>query len=373
MDTIQNKKKSRIIFIDLMRAFAVLMMVQGHTIDAFLGDSYRSFDSPVFNFWNFWRGLTAPIFMFSAGTVFTYLLRLHNEPFLQNPRAWKGVKRFLLLISLAYLLRWPTPYLVYFGEVTPDQWKNFFVVDVLHLIAFGILFTVILAFAAERFKIRDNVVFGTSAFLFFSLYPWFSKIQWNSFLPEPLTGYFFTGTGSLFPLFPWAGYILCGAILGSYLAKNPGVFKTPKFSGNLLIIGLAFVALSGIGDRVEFWLNNESTFWTTSPNLIIFRIGIVLLLNSLVSYLAIRLENIPPLIIHIGRSTLPVYVIHLVILFGTPWTVGFYPYFGKSLDVWTSISAAVVMVTLMIAIVQSVQLVKSFYRKKLAPQKVSTK
>jgi len=311
--------------------------------------------------------------MFSAGTVFTYLLRLNNEPFFQNPRAWKGVKRFLLLIGIAYLLRWPTPYLFYFGEVGPEQWKNFFVVDVLHLIAFGILFTVMLAYVAERFNIRDIVVFGTGAFLFFSLYPLVSNIEWKNFLAEPLTGYFYIGTGSLFPLFPWIGYILCGAILGSYLAKNPGVFKTTKFSINLLILGLSFIALSGIGDRVEFWLNNESTFWTTSPNLIIFRVGVVLLLNSFVSYLAIKLENIPQLIIHIGRSTLPIYVIHLVILFGTPWTVGFFPYFGKSLDVWTSISAAIVMVTLMIAIVQSVQLVKGFYRKKLAPQKADIK
>jgi len=64
-----SEKKNRIIFIDLMRAFAVLMMVQGHTVDVLLSNDYRKMDSPLFLLWFFMRGMTAPIFLFSAGTV----------------------------------------------------------------------------------------------------------------------------------------------------------------------------------------------------------------------------------------------------------------------------------------------------------------
>ncbi|MCX6152442.1 MAG: heparan-alpha-glucosaminide N-acetyltransferase domain-containing protein [Ignavibacteriales bacterium] len=357
-------KKNRIIFIDLMRAIAVLMMVQGHTIDTFLADSYRSYDSSIFNFWNFLRGLTAPIFLFSAGTVFTYLLHFNKLPFKENPRIRKGIKRFFLLIGLGYLMRWPTPYLFYFGDVTSIQWQVFFTVDVLHLIAFGLLFTIGLTFLAEKFKVRGSFIYATTAFIIFAIYPIIMKIEWKNFLPFPIAAYFYQGTGSLFPLIPWVGFVLAGAMLGHYLENNPGVFKSTRFSLNLFAIGISFIALSLIGDRLEFLLYKESAFWTTSPNLIFFRLGVVLLLNSLVSYLAIRLETIPSLFIQIGRNTLPVYVIHLVILYGSPWSLGLYNILAKRLDLWTTIAAAILMVSLMIALVQSFQVVKGYYRKK---------
>src|SRR5512143_1782622 len=97
-----SSKKNRIIFIDLMRAFAVLQMVQGHTTDVLLAGSYRSPDFPIYAAWLFMRGMTAPIFMFSAGTVFTYLFRLNHEPFKKNPRTKKGFKRVFLLVFLGY-------------------------------------------------------------------------------------------------------------------------------------------------------------------------------------------------------------------------------------------------------------------------------
>ena len=76
-----TENKHRIIFIDLIRAFAVFQMVQGHTVDALLSDSYRNEDNVIYAVWYFMRGMTAPIFMFTAGTVFTYLFRLVKEPF----------------------------------------------------------------------------------------------------------------------------------------------------------------------------------------------------------------------------------------------------------------------------------------------------
>lgn len=100
--------RKRIIFLDLMRAFAVLMMVQGHTVDAFLSNEFRTFDSVAYYIWNTMRGFTAPVFMFSSGVVFTYLLRLYKEPFFKNPRVKKGLIRFITLVTIGYLLRYPT-------------------------------------------------------------------------------------------------------------------------------------------------------------------------------------------------------------------------------------------------------------------------
>ena len=72
-----------------------------------------------------------------------------------------------------------------------------------------------------------------------------------SVLPVPIAGYFYNGTGSNFPLFPWAAYLLAGGILGNYLAKNPDVFKSSRFSFYLAAWGSSLILLGLIGNILE--------------------------------------------------------------------------------------------------------------------------
>ena len=351
-------QKHRIIFLDLMRAFAVLQMVQGHTTDVLLSDSFRNLDSPIFSFWLFMRGMTAPIFLFTAGTVFTYLFRLIDKPFFSNPRTKKGINRFLLLVILGYLLRYPTPRITDFSNVLSEQWKVFFAVDVLQLIGFGILFLMILLYLAEKLKTNDYLVLVLGALSFFLLSIFTQKINWIEFLPAPIAAYFYQGSGSNFPLFPWAGYVISGGILGSYLAKYPKVFKDVKFSIKLFLFGLAFVVIALIGDKLEIYLFGQSTLWTTSPNLIFLRIGIVLLLNSILSFISLKVDTIPKIVILIGRNTLLIYIVHLIILYGSAWNPGINTVFAKSFDVWKTIGAALLMILTMTGMVMFIHYLK---------------
>ncbi len=348
---VKTGKKNRIIFIDLMRAFAVIQMVQGHTVDVLLSSDLRSNDYLAYSIWLFMRGMTAPIFMFTAGTTFAYLFRLAQEPFEKNPRVWKGIKRFLLLLFIGYMLRYPTATLINFSEVTDLQWRVFFTVDVLHLIGFGILFVLIFAYISEKTKVGDYFVFIAGALLFFLPADAFQQIEWINFLPHPIAAYFSTGTGSLFPLFPWAGYVVLGGALGSYLAKNPMIFKSPKFSLMLTGIGLILLLLSYIGGDIAkvfgYNLDNSSTSLLT----ISFRLGFVLLLNALVSYISISVETIPRIFILVGRNTLLIYVVHLMILYGSAWNIGLNNYWGKSLYPAQTISIAIAMIVTMTTLV----------------------
>lgn len=356
---VRSEKKHRIIFIDLMRALAVIQMVQGHTVDVLLAPEYRLTEYPAFFIWNFMRGMTAPIFMFSAGTVFTYLFRLVPEPFEQNPRVGKGIKRFFLLVGLGYLLRYPTYKIIDFSDVTPDRWNTFFTVDVLHLIGFGILLVIICAFIAEKLKLNDMLVFTIFSLIFFVATPFVNKINWISIFPQPVAGYLYDKTGSLFPLFPWAGYVIMGGVLGSYLAKNPLVFKTSKFSINLAILGSAFIIISLLSVYISkkyFGLPYEDSSY--SLEVITFRIGFVLLLNSVVSYISQKIESIPRIIILIGRNTLLIYVVHLMILYGSAWNPGIILLFGSSLNVSYTIFSALTMITLMTLMVVSLNKLK---------------
>jgi uncharacterized membrane protein len=298
------------------------------------------------------RGMTAPIFLFTSGTVFTYLFRLAKEPFLKNHRVKKGLYRFLLLVGLGYLIRYPTATVVIFSDVTPQQWATFLTVDVLHLIGFGIFFILLFAFISERVGNRDTLIFSLGALFFFGLWPVAAQINWTNYFPVPIAAYFYEKTGSLFPLFPWIGYLLCGAMLGSYLAKHPAVFKTSQFSLKLAIWGallIFFFAVSkSVGNSIE---NLTVKYWAESIGLIALRVGSVLILNGLVSFISLKLNNIPKLLVLIGRNTLLIYVAHLVLLYGSAWSPGIILLFDKSLNPLTTIGSAIIMLVLMTLIV----------------------
>ncbi len=356
---VRSEKKHRIIFIDLMRAFAVIQMVQGHTVDVLLAPDYRSDTYPVFFLWNFMRGMTAPIFMFSAGTVFTYLFRLVDEPFFQNPRVKKGFFRFLLLVGIGYLLRYPTYTVFDFSDVTKDHWDIFFTIDVLHLIGFGLLFVMICAYIAEKLRLSDTTVFTFLALFFFIATPFIIKINWLDYFPQPIAGYFYGGTGSLFPLFPWAGYVVLGGVLGSFLARNPLVFKTNRFSLNLALFGFALILVSEVSILITGKFYNYYFLPSSyTPDTIVFRVGFVLVLNSLVSFISQKIEYIPKIIILVGRNTLLIYIVHLMILYGSAWNPGLLLLLGNSLNVSQTIFFALLMITLMILMVISLSKLK---------------
>jgi uncharacterized membrane protein len=345
---VRSEKKHRIIFIDLMRAFAVIQMVQGHTIDVLLAPQYRVTSDSAFFIWNFMRGMTAPIFMFSAGTVFAYLFRLVEEPFESNPRVIKGVKRFFLLVGLGYLLRYPTFKIFDFSDVTQERLKIFLTVDVLHLIGFSILFVMLCVFIAEKLKVNDMIIFIAVTLFFFLATPFVTKIDWIEYFPQAIAGYFYDGTGSLFPLFPWAGYVVSGGVLGSYLAKHPLVFKTNKFSINLAVFGFAFIIIAGASLLIsEKYFGVPVADSSNELETIVFRLGFVLVLNSIVSFISQKIESIPKFIILIGRNTLLIYVVHLVILYGSAWNPGLILLFGGAFKVSYTIFSAILMITLM--------------------------
>lgn len=340
---------TRIIFVDLMRAFAVIMMVQGHTVDSLLDVSFRDFNTLGFSIWHTFRGFTAPIFMFTSGCIFTYLLRFHNKPFDSNPRIKKGIRRFLMLVCIGYLLRFPTNLSLNFTNVGEKGWKIFFAFDALHLIGCGLLFIIIFSYLQDKFRINEYIIFLFGAFFFFFLYPLVDSINWIEYFSLPITSILHRGYGSLFPLFPWVGYLLMGAILGAYLANNPKAPKSIKFAFSLLAIGIVAVIIFNVINK--FYPSNEVT-WYKQLNIILYRVGIVILLNGIMCILSIKLTNIPRLIKETAKHTLSIYVVHLIILYGFFYWPGLNYFFGRSTSVEWTIVIAIGMLISMLTMVE---------------------
>jgi len=363
---VQAEEKKRIYFLDMMRALAVLMMVEGHTVDAFLSDSFRNSDSLVYTIWLGIRGFTAPIFMFTSGVVFTYLLLLNKKSFFENPRVKKGFFRFITLVVIAYLLRYPTYTFFDFSLVTRTQWMVFFTVDALHLIGFGLFFILILTLIKETINVKEWIAFLAGALFFFGMFFITESIRWTDYMPAPFAAYFYHKTGSFFPFFPWAGYVIAGAVLGSYLAHNPGAFSTINFSKKLLYIGSAIFSVSILFDIVEkaFFIGNVD--WIDKIVTITLRVGIVIILNGIMSFIATRINKIPELVKQIGRHTLLIYAVHVVILYGSAWLPGMDQILHKKLNVLESVVSAVLLILLMIFMVIILERIKLHIKNKTA-------
>ena len=72
-------KPPRLYFIDALRAFAILMMLQGHFISGLLDPVFKDPSNPIYSFWLYCRGFTAPVFFTITGWVFTFLLLGNKE------------------------------------------------------------------------------------------------------------------------------------------------------------------------------------------------------------------------------------------------------------------------------------------------------
>src|SRR5687768_9715836 len=96
----------RLAFIDLTRVLAILMMIQGHTLDALLSIDYRA--TTGFYVWSFVRGLTSCLFLFLSGFLFT-IVTYRRWPLYTADLGAIGsrVRRYMVLLALGYLLHFP--------------------------------------------------------------------------------------------------------------------------------------------------------------------------------------------------------------------------------------------------------------------------
>ncbi len=131
----------RIVLLDVMRAWAVLMMIQGHSIDALLSDSYYNSDSLLFNIWLFNRGLTAPIFLFGSG--FAYVIatfrKMSAGDSLPKSVIFKRLRWIGVLFLIGSLMHLPAGTIGDMFTLTPETWQRFFNVDVLRLMSVTLL------------------------------------------------------------------------------------------------------------------------------------------------------------------------------------------------------------------------------------------
>src|SRR5512147_1393623 len=100
-------QSGRILSIDIARVFAILFMIQGHTLHVLLAPRYRQ--GTFFDLWLYLRGLTAPVFLSLAGcSFFVVTIRmLAKSPSDMSSKVFRRLRRFTAFVGLGYLMHMP--------------------------------------------------------------------------------------------------------------------------------------------------------------------------------------------------------------------------------------------------------------------------
>ena len=316
----------RLYFIDAVRAFAILMMLQGHFIDTLLAIEYRDSNTLAFNTWQYFRGITAPVFFTVSGLIFTYLLIKAKSKGALYYRMRRGVVRGLMLIGIGYALRIPI-----FRWLNGSFGTYFLVIDVLQIIGVSLILIVGIYALCQKKTLFFSVAMVSIGTLIFLCEPLYRAYAANG-VPLVFANYISKINGSVFTVFPWFGYVAFGAFIATLFY---GYLVRPRFKPAIVTgffsVGLALIYGSSSGLHWLAIQTDISLFEAVANyNYLCIRLGNVLVLFGLFYALETYLKH--PVILKIGQKTLSIYVVHFILLYGSFTGWGLKRIFGKNLS-----------------------------------------
>ncbi len=325
----------RLYFVDAIRAWAILMMLQGHFIDGLLDPVYKDLSNWKYATWSYFRGMTAPVFFTVSGFIFTYLLVKGKEIGIKNPRVKKGARRGMQLLIIGYLLRANL-----LGLLSGKIYTSFYLVDVLHCIGLSILGIIGIYLLTSKTKpIIFTCVLVTITILLFLFEPTYE--YWNyPYLPNALVNYFSKVNGSVFTIIPWFGYATFGgfmAMLFTRYKQHKNLYTTGIISCTIIGVLLIFLS-SKLFLVIAETTKSEFFIHIHSNNYLFIRLGDVLLVFAI--FMLLRNYLTYKFVLKIGQNTLSIYIIHFVILYGSFTGLGLYQFLKHSLSPITAILGA---------------------------------
>jgi len=198
-------------WIDQLRGWAVIVMIEVHVVNVYLHKGL------IPEWLNFLNGLVAPSFITCAG--YSLVLGTFRPDGSLRPFWPDTARRLGFILLCAYLLHAPGLTVADWTVLsTTQKFRELFKIDVLQAIVFSLLILQGLARVVRR-----PLAFAGAAFLLAVGVAWASPRMWQPGVAEgfflPLRGLFNgntdRGVTALFPLFPWLSFAAFGAVLGA--------------------------------------------------------------------------------------------------------------------------------------------------------------
>lgn len=279
-------------------------MVFAHVIDSWTREADRH-DDRYFAI-VFVNGLAAPMFLLLAGAAMTMAASSRTRKIGAEAAAASVHRRGWQVFGLAFLFRLQSQ-LLGLGPLV-----NLLKVDILNVMGLAMIAAAWLWRASAARPVRI-ALYAAATVMFTMLTPIVRETAWLDWLPNPIEWYFRPVPGrTTFTLFPWAGFLMAGALIGELLDAA----RTPDDEWRLhLGLGLGSAAAIAGGYAASFLptIYENAQFWTSSPTFFLIRLGAVVA--------TIPLAWLAPLvwapIVTVGRSSLFVYWIHVEMAYGS--------------------------------------------------------
>jgi uncharacterized membrane protein len=309
-------KTKRYAFIDLLRGFALLMMIETHVVNAYYPVALRK--GSEFFFWlTFLNGLVAPAFLFAAGFSIVLQSQTQWDQWLRFRLSfWKQMRRLGFILLVAYYSHLQgfkfSRYLM--NRDNAEMWAKTFQVDILQCVVVSILVVHALILLLRK---RWLLPWGTSilAGIVALATPWIWSMDLQGRLPASLAMLVSPHKISLFPIFPWICFVLAGSCACHFFLKRVETHKEHSFARDIAIWGTLMIVVGLLLRGIPFTLPGYVNFYTTSPLYLVIRIGCILLICSLLYGLEKKICWIPETIQMAGQESLLVYGVHLWVIF----------------------------------------------------------
>jgi uncharacterized membrane protein len=259
---------SRQAYLDRVRGLAVLIMIEAHVLDSWTEPSDRS--HPVFGYAMILGGFGAPLFLFLAGVAVVLSAESKLRRSGDFSTAWRAVRnRGWQVFGLAFLFRLQS-YILGGAANAVSLLK----VDILNVMGPAIALAAAAGGAVKSISARA-LMFAAVTVAISILTPVVRATPLLNWLPDPIEWYFrpFPGRTN-FTLFPWAGFVFAGALLGVLLHRLHDSGGVARRQFGLLGVAVLVSVLAYAGSFMPS-IYSRSDFWTSSPSYFFLRVGIV--------------------------------------------------------------------------------------------------
>lgn len=331
----------RLEFVDAMRAYAILMMLQGHVIALTLADQWRVQDNPFYTVWRHMRGVTAPTFFFASGLIVAYLLFRNRDAF-DVVRFRKNFLRAGRLIILGYILQlsWEVPVCLIQGE--PCAWEWALRTHVLHTIGVGMIVVSLLAYASKKYRWLFPVL---ALILTHAAFVLGSAVTVQEELPGVLALFstYVLNRYAAFPALTWVGFTLSGATVGFLvvelrLHRHAWIYLVFLYLGYLLKSNAWHILRDAYAD---LW--SDYSMFLDYAVFTYYRLGEVLMVAGVLGILT-RFVNMPRVIHAVAKETLGIFFLHAIVVYGAVFGFGMSTFFWHAWTPFVSVVAALLLV-----------------------------
>ena len=294
-------------YLDWLRGIAVLIMIEGHSRDAWTRMADR--DRDLYQWLNIQAGFGAPVFLFLAGISLALAAGARlRRGLAESEVSATAVRRGLQILALAFLFRLQS-WIISGGPFPQSLLK----VDILNVMGVSLTIAALLWWIAKG--VRQRVwLFVVATALVVMLTPILRASPSLALLPDPIELYLRPfGGGATFTLLPWSAFLLAGAAVGLWLDRADTSAAERRVNLALAVLGLVMAATSYAASFGPT-LYDDVSFWTTSPAFFFLRLGILITAVPLAYALNLLVRAAP--LEEFGRASLFVYWIHVEMAYG---------------------------------------------------------